>query len=97
MASAAAAAVYRSKAYKNAVKQLIATRPKCAKCALEGFDVWGTQTDHIVPLKDGGHPWKLSNLQRLCDRHHQIKTARENSGSRAKPLTDERGRPLNLA
>ena len=91
-------AVYSRKAYKSAVRRLMRERPFCPYCAAAGFpEVMGVETDHIVPLKDGGAPYRLSNLQRICRHHHQRKTARENSRNRkrAVPLTDDRGRPLS--
>ncbi len=33
--------------------------------------------DHVVPLRDGGAQYELSNLQPLCRRCHQQKTNRE--------------------
>jgi hypothetical protein len=45
-------------------------------CAVPGCGVgYGLERDHIVPIEDGGKT-KLSNLVRLCHRHHFLKTHR---------------------
>ena len=99
MATRASKKVYDGKAYAAAVRKLISDRPHCAECAKEGLLAWGDETDHIVPLSEGGHPWRQSNLQRLCVKHHYAKSAREarrrkHPKRKRKPLTDDRGRPL---
>ena len=91
--------VYDSRHYKAAVRKLISERPHCVDCLAEGLLVWGDETDHIVPLSEGGHPFRQSNLARRCLRHHYEKSRREarrrKRGKRKrKPLTDDRGRPL---
>jgi 5-methylcytosine-specific restriction endonuclease McrA len=37
------------------------------------------EVDHIRPVADGGHPFDPANLQTLCSKCHETKTARENS------------------
>ncbi len=45
-------------------------------CAVPGCDIaFGLERDHIVPIEDGGQT-ELSNLVRLCHRHHFLKTHR---------------------
>ena len=49
---------------------------RCAKCGR-----YGSEVDHIIPLRRGGDPWALDNLQVLCGGRggcHAQKTAREN-------------------
>jgi 5-methylcytosine-specific restriction endonuclease McrA len=43
------------------------------------------QVDHITPLDKGGHPFDESNLQTLCKRCHQEKTAEQNSRDEVVP------------
>ena len=98
MATAYGRTVYNHPAYKAAVKRVKAERPHCAYCLDEGIRVWGDHTDHIVALEDGGAPFDVSNLQRLCSVPcHSKKTAAERRRRRAKAvrLTDDFGRPLN--
>jgi len=40
----------------------------------------GLEVDHITRVADGGHPFDPANLQTLCSRCHEEKTASENSG-----------------
>lgn len=47
---------------------------RCRKCGRVGR----LEVDHIVPLKQGGGPWVLDNLQSLCRRCHIEKTRAEN-------------------
>lgn len=44
--------------------------PFCAECARHGRDIPARVVDHIVPRKAGGSLWSTSNLQPLCDLHH---------------------------
>jgi hypothetical protein len=45
-------------------------------CAVPGCGVgYGLERDHIIPIEDGGKT-ELSNLVRLCHRHHFLKTHR---------------------
>ncbi len=45
-------------------------------CAVPGCGIaYGLERDHIVPVEDGGQT-ELSNLVRLCHRHHFLKTHR---------------------
>lgn len=46
-----------------------------------GRIVPATVVDHIIPHKgDQTLMWDESNFQSLCSKHHNIKTAREDSG-----------------
>ena len=58
------------------------------KCVIENCVSGSWQADHIVPLIDGGS-FEMSNLQTLCRRHHNLKTARE-AGERASRRKQER-------
>jgi 5-methylcytosine-specific restriction protein A len=51
-------------------------QPFCVKHLALGEQVVATQTDHIVPLVQGGSNDR-SNLQRLCTTCHEAKTATE--------------------
>ena len=41
-----------------------------------------TQVDHIVPLDQGGDPYRLDGLQGICGPGHWAKTAAENARGR---------------
>lgn len=51
--------------------------PLCELCKIEGRITPSEMTDHIVPINQGGDPWDESNMQALCKRHHNQKSARE--------------------
>lgn len=44
-------------------------------CSYHSLDV----LDHIIELKDGGAPFDEDNVQSLCHRHHNKKTAQVKS------------------
>ena len=58
------------------VAELKREQPFCVTPAARGEQVVATQTDHVVPLVQGGTNDKR-NLQRLCDACHGAKTAAE--------------------
>ena len=47
---------------------------RCVRCGRAGR----LECDHVVPLRDGGAPWDMANLQSLCRSCHIDKTAGEN-------------------
>jgi 5-methylcytosine-specific restriction endonuclease McrA len=49
----------------------------------EGVIGEATVVDHIIQRKAGGADFDKSNLQGLCDRHHNIKRAQESNRSKA--------------
>lgn len=57
-------------------ERLARASPLCVKCAELGIVRAVTQWDHIVPLELGGVDDE-TNLQGLCDEHHEEKTAAE--------------------
>lgn len=70
----AADTFYTSDAWKSARKAMLAKGP--ATCVMAGPDCGGRMMlDHKVERKDGGSDLDPRNLQWLCHKHHQIKTA----------------------
>lgn len=55
----------------------ISANPLCAHCKAEGRIEAAREVDHIVPLRAGGPRLEWGNLQALCRRCHQAKTAAE--------------------
>jgi 5-methylcytosine-specific restriction protein A len=43
-------------------------------CQWPGCPRLADQTDHIVPLAEGGDRYNRTNLQSLCTPHHKTKT-----------------------
>lgn len=67
---------YASAEWKATRAAMLAKGP--AICAMAGDDCSGRMMlDHKVERKDGGADLDPNNLQWLCHRHHQIKTANE--------------------
>ena len=46
---------------------------RCRACGLPGR----LECDHVVPLRRGGDPWDMDNLQTLCRGCHVAKTRHE--------------------
>jgi len=57
-------------------KRFLNDNPLCVACIREGRAEPSTVPDHKVPLWDGG-PDTVANLQALCKRHHDAKSAAE--------------------
>ena len=55
---------------------------RCAACAGAGRVTPARCVDHIVPKEDGGGD-EMMNLQALCQRCHDVKTATEKAARRA--------------
>ena len=56
---------------------------KCRSCGKHGW----LECDHVVPLKNGGDPWNMDNLQTLDKHCHVKKTREENSPFLRNPVT----------
>jgi len=68
---------YNSREWKLLRRQKLAKDPLCEQCKREGRLTPATVVDHIVPMKEGGACLDIKNLQSLCKRCHDSKTARE--------------------
>lgn len=66
---------YNSRKWRNLRAQFLQGNPVCVRCQEEGRAVAATVADHIIPIRKGGQPWSESNLQPLCAKHHNIKSA----------------------
>lgn len=80
-----AAAVYRDPRWK-AVRQQAKRRDgwKCVQCGERGR----LEVDHVKPIRDGGAPFDLANLQSLCPACHSRKTRMEIGLGREDPERD---------
>jgi 5-methylcytosine-specific restriction enzyme A len=59
-------------------KAVLGREPICKVCDNE----LSTEVDHIVPLSEGGDPYRLERLQGICSPCHWMKTGGENAGVR---------------
>ncbi|RBO54173.1 HNH endonuclease [Rhodovulum sp. BSW8] len=78
-------AIYRTQRWK-AVRLEAKRRDgwRCVECGAKGR----LEVDHITPLRDGGAPFDLGNLQCLCGRCHARKTRIEIGLGRIDPERD---------
>lgn len=51
--------------------------PLCKQCESKGETAIATVADHIVPVKKGGDGYNMDNLQSLCKKCHDSKSARD--------------------
>lgn len=59
--------------------------PFCRECAKRGIRTWATVVDHVEPHRGDWNKFiDRGNLQSLCKRHHDQKTAREQAQERQK-------------
>jgi 5-methylcytosine-specific restriction protein A len=70
-------AFYSSKAWRDCRAAYLAEHPLCVECLKQKLYVQATVVDHIVERKQGGDDFDWSNLQAMCNRHHNIKTRRD--------------------
>ena len=70
-------AIYKSARWKAVRGIRLRLNPLCLMCEKEGRITLAQMVDHIRPIKQGGAVYDLDNLQSLCFRHHNIKTASE--------------------
>ena len=68
---------YNGRKWRNLRKVKLEMNPLCCKCEEDDLVVIATVVDHIVPVKKGGAGYDLDNLQSLCKKHHDSKSARD--------------------
>jgi len=61
--------LYNTKKWRRFSKWYRKKYPFCKKC-----DKLASDVDHIIPIKEGGDPYNLKNLQALCKTCHAKKT-----------------------
>lgn len=67
--------------WRKAREAYLRKHPLCVECASAGRTEQATRVDHIIPHKDNQELfWDITNWQGLCERHHNIKTAKEDGG-----------------
>ena len=70
---------YRTQRWIETRKKKLHISPFCEECQRNGTMVVGKIVDHIVPIKQGGEPYDLDNLQTLCWSCHSRKSIEEGS------------------
>src|SRR5262249_1971710 len=86
----AARKFYSSTAWRKKSEQHRREEPLCRPCSQQGRVTFGTLTDHIVRIGQGGDPWDDDNLQSSCDACHNAKRQAERGGGRVVQITRNR-------
>ena len=74
---------YRTKEWKALRSYLLATQPWCVKCMADGYHVAATVCDHKIDIADAPNlRLEADNIQNLCTKHHNSKTAKSFNGKR---------------
>lgn len=68
---------YQSTAWRKLRAIKLEQQPLCEECLSKGIHTHAKVADHIVPINRGGAALNIENLQSLCDRCHNIKSAKE--------------------
>ena len=68
---------YQSTAWRKLRKVKLEQDPLCEECLKKGIHTPAKVADHIVPINQGGAALNITNLQSLCDRCHNVKSAKE--------------------
>lgn len=68
---------YQSTAWRKLRKVKLEKDPLCEECLKKDIHTPAKVADHIVPINQGGAALNITNLQSLCDRCHNIKSAKE--------------------
>ena len=69
--------IYNTRRWRNLRNHFLSKHPLCKLCEEKHIYKPATVVDHIIPMANGGDPWREDNLQALCNRCHAIKTNRE--------------------
>lgn len=70
---------YKTQQWQKIRKIKLQQSPFCEECKKNGTIVVGKIVDHIIPIKQGGAPYDLNNLQTLCWSCHSRKSIQEGS------------------
>src|SRR6185437_1584280 len=68
--------IYNSVRWRKLRAVVLRRDPICKECNEEP----SSDADHIIPIRQGGAPWSVENLQGLCAGCHSTKTQKESGG-----------------
>lgn len=68
---------YQSPAWRALRAKFIAANPLCVECRKKGIITPAQVADHIVPINMGGAALSEDNLQALCHKCHNRKSAKD--------------------
>jgi len=70
-------ALHNTTRWRKLRKRVLAASPLCVICLADGRTEEATQCDHITPLHKGGAAFDRNNIQTLCAKCHEVKSAYE--------------------
>ncbi len=68
---------YLSPQWRKLRAMKLELQPLCEECLRNDKHTTAKVADHITPINRGGAPLDIENLQSLCNRCHNIKSAQE--------------------
>lgn len=68
---------YNTPDWRRFRKVFIATHPLCVSCEAKGIVRPSSVADHITPINQGGERFDPNNIQALCAKCHNTKSARD--------------------
>lgn len=68
---------YNSRTWRKLRRSFLDENPLCVTCEANGEVTPATVADHIVPINKGGAELDVSNLQPMCARCHNAKSAKD--------------------
>jgi len=68
---------YNSMHWRKLRASFLQSNPLCVECSKNRAVVEATVADHIKPIAQGGSSLDESNLQSLCNYHHNKKSGKE--------------------
>jgi len=72
--------IYHTTRWEKLRKQRLMIEPLCRECMKRNIITIATVVDHVIPIKQGGPPWKLENTQSMCEVCHNKKRREERDG-----------------
>ncbi len=75
-------AFYNSWPWRKKRKQQLQAHPLCKHCSEKDIVTQATVADHIIPISLGGSKFDDDNLQSLCEKCHNAKSAAESRAAR---------------
>ena len=71
---------YNTSRWRSLREYMMRKQPLCQECLKHGIIKKGDLVDHIKPIREGGSPVSIKNLQVLCHECHNKKHADERKG-----------------
>jgi 5-methylcytosine-specific restriction protein A len=70
-------AFYQSDTWRRTRAAKLARNPVCELCLQQGRLTTATVVDHVIPINQGGHRLRYTNLMSLCKKCHARKSQKD--------------------